>query len=142
MHTLSTLINRVNMQVHLRSSEHLELQVTLQTEIAMRSVSSTDSPKTRDRYKLKDIPASFLNCESPFQQLMDTIHRIEKCLLEKHDVQLAYSESVDLTKRKMDTKLPKRKQFKAGASHNPHKSKTKLYWISKLQDIWDDACKK
>ena len=87
------------------------LQVTLETEIAMCSVSSTNSPATRDLYKLNEIPSSFLNCESSFLQLMDTIHRIEKCLLEERDFQQAYSESVGLIKREMDTKLPKRKQF-------------------------------
>ena len=141
VHTMSTLINRVNMQGHLRSSEHSVLQVTLQTEIAMRSVSSADSPTTRDRYKLNDITASFLNCESSFQQLMDTIHRIEQCLLEERDVQLAYTEFVDLIKREMDTKLPKRKQSKPGTSHNPHKSRAKPYWTSELQALWDDVCK-
>ena len=62
--TMSVLINRVNMQGHLRSSEHLVLQVTLQTDTAMCSVSSTDSPTTKDRYKFNDIPASFLKRES------------------------------------------------------------------------------
>ena len=141
VHTMSTLINRFNMQGHLRSSEHSVLQVTLQTEIAMRSISSADSPTTRDRYKLNDIPASFLNCESSFRQLMETIHRIEQCLLEERDVQLAYTEFVDLFKREMDTKLPKRKQFKPGSSHNPHKSRAKPYWTAELQALWVDVCK-
>ena len=141
VHTLSSLINRVNMQGHFRSSEHSVLQVTLQTESAMRFVSSTDSQKARNQYKLNDIPASFLNCESSFQHLMDTIQRIEKCLLEEHNVKLAYSEFVDLIKREMDTKLPKRKQFKPGTSHNSHKSRAKPYWTSELQDLWDDVCK-
>ena len=49
VHTMSSLINRVNMQGHFRSSEHSVLQVTLQTESAMRFVSSTDSPKARNQ---------------------------------------------------------------------------------------------
>ena len=41
----------------------------------------------------------------------------------------------------MDTKLPKRKQFKLGTSHNSLKSRAKPYWTSELQDLWDDVCK-
>ena len=116
--------------------------MTLQIENFVNIVSPTDCPKSIKQYKLNDIPASFLNCESSFQHLMDTIQRIEKCLHEEHDVQLAYSEFVDLIKYKMDAKLPKRNQFRPGASHNQYKSRAKPYWTSNLQDLWDEKCKK
>ena len=72
---------------------------------------------------------------------METIQRIERSLCEQHDGQLAYSEFVELIKNEMDLKIPKRKQFKPNNSHKPHKSRTKPYWTSELQDLWDEVCK-
>ena len=141
VHTMTSLINRFNMQGHSRSSEHSVLQVTLHTESYVNSVSATDTPKARCQYKLNDIPASFLNCETSLQRLMDTIQRIEKCLLDERDVQRAYFEFVELLKCEMDAKLPKRGQVKSGASHHPHKSRAKPYWSSELQELWDATCK-
>ena len=72
---------------------------------------------------------------------METIQRIERSLFEEHDVQLAYSEFVELIKNEMDLKIPKRKQFKPNHSHKPHKSRAKPYWTSELQELWDEVCK-
>ena len=141
VHTMSSLINRFKMQVHYRSSEHSILQISLQTESITDLQFSTDSSRVKAQYNLSDIPASFLNCESSFQRLMETIQRIERSLCEEHDVQLAYSEFVELIKNEMDLKIPKRKQFKPNHSHKPHKSRAKPYWTSELQDLWDEVCK-
>ena len=94
------------------------------------------------QYNLSDIPASFLNCESSFQCVMETIQTIERSLCEEHDVQLAYSEFVELIKNEMDLKIPKRKQFKPNHSHKTHKSSTNPYWTSELQDLWGEICKR
>ena len=60
----------------------------------------------KPRYKLDDIPASFLNCETSFQRIMDNIDKIEKYLNEEGDVQKAYTEFSELVKVEMDAKLP------------------------------------
>ena len=40
----------------------------------------------------------------------------------------------------MDTKLPRRTQYKTNAPHKPYKSRVKPYWTSELQDLWDEVC--
>ena len=95
----------------------------------------------KPRYKLDDFQASFLNCETSFQRIMDTIDKIEKCLTEERDVQQAYTEFTELVKVEMDAKLPKRKQYKTNAPHKPHKPRAKPYLTSELQDLWDEVCK-
>ena len=73
VHTMSSLITHLNMQGHYRSSEHSILQVTLQTDNVTGVNCPADSSAAKQQYKLCDIPASFLNCETSFQRLTCTI---------------------------------------------------------------------
>ena len=141
VHTMSSVINRVNMQGHIRSPEHSILEVTLQTDNVANLNSPSESSAVKPRYNLDDIPASFLNCETSFQRIMDTIDKIEKYLTEERDVQKAYTEFTELVKVEMDAKLPKQRQYQTKALHKPHKSRAKPYWTIELQDLWDEVCK-
>ena len=89
---MSSVINRVKMQGHIRSSEHSLLEGTLQTDNVASLNGPPESSAVKPRYKLDDITASFLNCETSFQRIMDTIDKIEKYLTEERDVQPAYTE--------------------------------------------------
>ena len=142
VHTMSSLITHLNMQGHYRSSEHSILQVTLQTDNVTGVNCPADSLTAKQQYKLCDILASFLNCETSFQRLTCTLERIETSLNQEQDVQLAYTEFVKLVTDEMDAKLPKRKQYKTKTSYKPHKSRVKPYWTSELQDLWNEVCKR
>ena len=141
VHTMSSVINRVNMQGHIKGSEHSILEVTLQTDNVANLNGPPESSAVKPRNKLDDISASFLNCETSFQRIMHTIDKIEKYINEERDVQQAYTEFTELVKVEVDAKLPKPKQYKTNAPHKPHKSRSTPYWTSELQDLWDEVCK-
>ena len=86
---MSSVINHVKMQGHIRSSEHSLLEGTLQTDNVANLNGPPESSAVKPRYKLDDITASFLNCEASFQRIMDTIDKIEKYLAEERDFQPA-----------------------------------------------------
>ena len=60
VHTMSSVINRFNMQGHYRSSEHSILQVTLHTDDTTDLQMSKESSRVKTQYNVSDRPASFL----------------------------------------------------------------------------------
>ena len=51
VHTMWSVINRVNMQGHIRSSEHSILEVTLQTDNVANLNGPPESSAVKPRYK-------------------------------------------------------------------------------------------
>ena len=141
VYPMSCVINDFNLQGHYRSTEHSILHVTLQHENLADRISLSDTPASKTQYKLSGIPASFMNCEISFRNLMDAIQKIEMSLREEQDVQQAYTDFVDLLRAEMDSKLQKRKHLKPNITNKPHKSKAKPYWNSELQELWNETCR-
>ena len=127
VYPMSSVINDFNLQGHYRSTEHSILHVTLQHENLVDRIPLSDTPAAKTQYKLSDIPASFMNCEISFKNLMDAIQKIEMSFCEEQDVQQAYTDFGDLLRAEMDSKLQKRKHLKPNISNKPHKSKAKPY---------------
>ena len=142
VHTMTSVINSLNLHGHNKTSEHSILQVVLRDKTVKNRPDSKQVKTTKPLYNVNDISASFLNCETSFRRLSECIGRIEKALQDKNDVQSAYAEFIELLKVEMESKLKPKKCFTSNMPANKsHKSKVKSYWNSELQFLWDQTCK-
>ena len=142
VHTMTSVINSLNLHGHNKTSEHSILQVVLRDKTVKNRPDSKQVKTTKPPYNVNDIPVSFLNCETSFRRLSECIGRIEKALQDKNDVQSAYAEFMELLKVEMESKLKPKKRFTSNMPANKsHKSKVKSYWNSELQFLWDQTGK-
>ena len=106
VHRLSDVMTDLNLTGCEKVSDHSVLVYEISIGNNSReNISEQTSTSTLKRYRVDDIPGSFLNCEESFVKVNLAIEKIEKSLTDESDVYAAYNDFVSLIKSEMAEKL-------------------------------------
>ena len=137
VHRMSDIMTDLNLTGCEKVSDHSVLVYEISIGNNSReNISEQTSTSTLKRYRVDDIPGSFLNCEESFVKVNLAIEKIEKSLTDESDVYAAYSDFVSLIKSEMAEKLKLKKPFNA----KKHKARNKPFWNDELQSLWNEVC--
>lgn len=142
--TISDISNSLELQECNHKPDHSVLHVVLK----QMSFEHQDTPLTLEhnlkripkKPKSRQIPNDFLNDDSAFESINQTINKIERSLEERKDVDEAYNHFVQLINSEVNSKIGQTCAHNDQRKTNNRKSKYKPYWNENLQEYWDNAC--
>ena len=132
VHLMSDLVGALDYQGVTKIPDHSLLTWSVNGCIKQRCNEDPIPTQNNVRYSTSNVPVSFLNDDSSYSLVVETINKIEQNLEHLRDANIAYDSFKQLKFSEMDNKLPKR-SFRTKRV----KSLYKPYWSEELDVKWD-----